>query len=102
MKRLIVVFVALWTSLFAQNKSLYVPLNIQSAIEKGTRTVTGEPGENYWQNTSDYKINAEIVPDSSLLIGEETINYHNNSLNYIDRIVYYCFSWANSFLAISS
>lgn len=87
MKKLVVIFITVYLSLFAQNKSLYIPLDIQNAIKKGTRTETGEPGENYWQNSSDYKINAEIIPDSSLLIGEETITYYNNSPDSLDRIV---------------
>ena len=62
--------------MFAQS-GLFMPLEFQKAYQNKTRSFDGKPGENYWQNTSDYKINAEIVPDSSLLIGEETINYHD-------------------------
>jgi hypothetical protein len=87
MRNLVLVFVAASTILFAQNKSLYVPLDIQNAIKKETRTENGEPGVNYWQNKSDYKIDAEIFPDSSLLVGEETIKYYNNSPDSLDRIV---------------
>ena len=41
--------------LFAQQE-LYMPRNIQSAYEEGTRSFNGMPGDNYWQNSSDYKI----------------------------------------------
>ena len=71
----------------SQNSHLYVPLNIQKTIKKGTRSYTGKPGADYWQNGSDYKINAEILPDSSYLIGNEIITYYNNSPDTLSRIV---------------
>ena len=46
-----------------------------------------EPGKNYWQNKSEYKIDAEVFTDSSILVGEETIKYYNNSPDTLDRIV---------------
>ncbi len=73
--------------IISQNSHLYVPLNIQKVIEKKTRSYTGEPGVNYWQNGSDYKINVEILPDSSYLIGNEIITYNNNSPDTLNKIV---------------
>lgn len=71
----------------SQNSNLYIPLNIQKAIEKGTRSYNGEPGKNYWQNKSIYKIKAEVLPDSSYLIGDEVITYSNNSPDTLSQIV---------------
>ncbi len=71
----------------AQNTKLYIPLNIQKAIDSGTRSNNGKPGINYWQNKSEYKINAEILPDSGYLIGNEVIAYHNNSPDTLNNIV---------------
>ncbi len=71
----------------AQNANLYVPLNIQKAIKKGTRSYNGTPGPNYWQNHSDYKIKAKVLTDSSYLIGKETITYFNDSPDTLKKIV---------------
>ncbi|RMD50961.1 MAG: M1 family peptidase [Ignavibacteria bacterium] len=72
---------------FAQNKSVYMPLNVKTSYEKGIRNYDGTPGPNYWQNRSKYKIDAELFPDSSLLAGKETIEYFNNSPDTLKRIV---------------
>lgn len=44
-----------------------------------TRTASGAPGKDYWQQRADYVIKAEIDEDYNLLTGEETITYYNNS-----------------------
>ncbi len=89
MKKVIIIVSAiiLFNSIEGQNTDLYVPLNIQLAVENGTRTNNGLPGENYWQNKSEYKINVEILPDGSSLIGNETITYYNNSPDSLKEIV---------------
>lgn len=73
--------------LLGQTSNLFVPLNIQKAIDNGTRSLNGTPGENYWQNKSEYKITAELLPDSSYLIGEEEITYYNNSPDSLRQII---------------
>ncbi|MFA5803009.1 MAG: M1 family metallopeptidase [Melioribacteraceae bacterium] len=75
------------TILVAQKSSLTIPLNIQRAIEKSTRTLEGKPGSNYWQNKAEYKIKAELEPKSRKLSGEETITYYNNSPDTLKQIV---------------
>ena len=49
------------------------------AVERGTRTRTGEPGPNYWQQFARYRIDAELVPTTSLVNGRETVRYFNHS-----------------------
>lgn len=71
----------------AQNKSLYVPLNIKKSIDNGVRSNNGNPGPNYWINHSDYNIDAELFPDSSYLKGNEDITYYNESPDTLNRIV---------------
>lgn len=71
----------------AQNKGLYIPLNIQKSIDKGVRSMDGKPGPAYWINHSDYNINAELFPDSSTLKGDENITYYNESPDTLHRIV---------------
>ncbi len=70
---------------FAQEE--YIPRNIKIAYEKGTRSVDGAPGPNYWQNSSDYDIKAAFDPGKKLLTGKEKIVYHNNSPDTLKFIV---------------
>lgn len=66
------------TNLNAQS-NLFTPLNFLKAVDKGTRTLNGMPGKNYWQNSSDYFIKAKIHPLERLLEGSQRIIYYNNS-----------------------
>ncbi|MEJ5263401.1 MAG: M1 family metallopeptidase [Ignavibacterium sp.] len=65
----------------------YIPRNVLKAYEKGTRSFDGKPGENYWQNSSDYKIKVKIDPKTRILTGSETIVYYNNSPDTLKEIV---------------
>jgi hypothetical protein len=64
---------------FTQAQDLYMPRNIKKAVQKGTRTLTGAPGANYWQNKGVYNINETIHPDTKSISGTEKIVYSNNS-----------------------
>lgn len=68
-------------------ENLYIPRNILSAFEKGTRSYDGKPGGEYWQNFSEYKINVNIDPYTYLIDGSEEIVYHNNSPDTLKKIV---------------
>jgi hypothetical protein len=56
-----------------------VPRDFQRAIERGTRTATGEPGARYWQQHARYRIEAFLYPEAKLLEGREEIVYFNRS-----------------------
>jgi len=58
-KTLVLVFILLTINLISQD-NYYIPKEIKKAIANKTRTTTGEPGENYWQNSADYKIIDEL------------------------------------------
>ncbi len=75
------------TNVFSQN-SLYIPRNINSAYENKTRTLTGHPGANYWQNKSDYEMKVQIHPPTRKLSGEGNIVYYNQSPDTLYRIVF--------------
>ena len=60
---------------------------IKTAVQKGTRSMSGKPGPKYWQNHSSYIIKAELIPEKSLLKGEESVTYFNNSPDTLDRMV---------------
>lgn len=65
-------------SVFAQS-GLNIPLDFQKAYTNNTRSYDGNPGANYWQNFSEYKINAEFLTATRTLKGTETIKYYNES-----------------------
>lgn len=83
----VIILIVSYCSLNAQTGSVYMPLNVKKSYESGIRNYDGTPGEKYWQNRSVYKIEAELFPDSSLLVGKETIEYFNNSPDTLKRLV---------------
>ncbi|HVX50875.1 MAG TPA: M1 family metallopeptidase [Chitinophagaceae bacterium] len=88
MRSTLAVFLVL-TAITLQAQHPYtLPVNIQAAVTKQTRTVTGEPGKNYWQNTADYNIQVNFNPATRLLQGHETITYINNSPDTLKQVVY--------------
>jgi hypothetical protein len=68
--------------------NLYLPKNFIKAYENGTRSFSGNPGPNYFQNTSDYKISVEVEPATRNVKGRETIFYKNNSPDTLKRIYF--------------
>src|SRR3954467_4476234 len=48
-------------------------------VDRGTRTRTGTPGPNYWQQYARYTIDAELQPSSNQLSAHGTIRYYNRS-----------------------
>lgn len=80
--------VILFSGLIKAQSSLYVPLDIKKAYENGTRNYDGTPGKNYWQNSANYKISAQIFPKDKLLKGNETITYFNNSPDTLKYLVF--------------
>ncbi len=58
-------------------ENLYMPKELKTAYKKGTRSFDGKPGKNYFQNRTDYSIQAEFDPDTRLLQGKEKIIYTN-------------------------
>ena len=80
------IFFLLSVQSFPQEK-LFIPRNIRPAYEKGTRSPDGKPGAEYWQNSSEYKIEVELDPATYLVKGSEEIVYHNNSPDTLKIIV---------------
>jgi hypothetical protein len=65
----------------AHTRAMTVPVleGFEIAVGKGTRTRTGAPGPNYWQQWAEYKLEAELNPVSKRLTGHGTIKYYNRS-----------------------
>ncbi len=82
---LLIIMCLNYQPLLAQKE--FIPRNIQDAYNKGTRSYDGSPGQNYWQNSSDYNIKADFEPHKRLLTGSEQIIYHNNSPDTLTQIV---------------
>ncbi|MGB8318699.1 MAG: M1 family metallopeptidase [Ignavibacteriaceae bacterium] len=73
-------------SVFPQDGS-FMPLNIKNAYKNETRSTSGLPGKNYWQNSSDYNIKVQIIPSEYILKGIEKIKYSNNSPDTLWNLV---------------
>lgn len=86
-KSTIVLAMVIATTFAVAQTSNNMPLEIAKAFQKGTRTNDGNPGPNYWQNHSDYTINAELHTAESKLTGSESIVYYNNSPDTLGNIV---------------
>jgi hypothetical protein len=81
----LLIFIFSFQSIFAQE--YYKPLNIQKAYQNKTRSAHGQPGKNYWQNHSDYTINAKLNTEEDILSGEAEIKYYNESPDTLKQII---------------
>jgi hypothetical protein len=82
MKRFGILWLLLLTGLqqaFAQQTTLYMPLNIKKAYDNNTRSYSGKPGKNYWQNKAGYDIQVTFEPATNKISGTEKLVYINNS-----------------------
>jgi len=84
---LLLVFTFVFTIITVAQNNSFIPLNIKPAYEKGTRSVDGKPGLNYWQNKADYSIKVNLDPRTKILKGSEDIVYYNNSPDSLSQIV---------------
>ena len=58
---------------------IFETVRFERAVERGTRTRTGRPGPNYWQQYSTYRLEAEFDPATNRLTGRGTLRYQNRS-----------------------
>lgn len=72
----------------AQAQHLYEPKEILQSIENNTRTRSGIPGADYWQNKSSYTINATFSPDNGIIHGHVNLLYTNNSLDTLKHFYF--------------
>lgn len=76
-----------FSSVFGQVNSIYIPKNIEDAYYFGTRSYDGKPGENYWVNSADYDIEVEVLPETRMIKGTAKIIYYNNSPDNLQSII---------------
>src|SRR6056297_646021 len=88
MKQLFLFFILCIFSagILSQDKGLFIPKEIRQAYDKGTRSTTGAPGSHYFQNHSDYDIEAKFDPETGIIRGFENITYTNNSPDTLQQI----------------
>jgi hypothetical protein len=55
------------------------PQEYLRAVDRGTRTMEGVPGERYWQQRADYSIKATLHPNRNMVTGLVSITYYNHS-----------------------
>src|SRR4026208_84083 len=84
----LVIVLFLYTPLAGFSQKLSIPVNIQPAYDKQTRSLDGKPGKNYWQNTADYDLRINFDPATRLLSGSAEINYTNNSPDTLSGVVF--------------
>ena len=84
----ILLFVLTIFSLSLNAQNIFVPKEIENAIEKQTRSISGSPGVNYWQNSTDYEIDVKINSYTQTLSASAKITYYNNSPYSLDKIVF--------------
>jgi hypothetical protein len=84
---LLLIFLSSIINVTGQENRVFVPREITQAIEKGTRSSDGTPGIDYFQNRTDYHIDAEYIPKSRTLSGKGLITYYNHSNEQLRFIV---------------
>jgi hypothetical protein len=66
--------------------TLPVPRELLATFAKGTRSVSGQPGPNYWQNSADYDLSVHFDPATRRVAGTAAITYFNNSPDSLRQI----------------
>ncbi len=84
---IVVFIVGCFINCCAFSQPLFNSTGVKNAYTKNTRTLTGKPGKNYWQNKGDYNIHVNFDPATTLLKGEEMISYFNNSPDTLHEII---------------
>ncbi len=87
MYKCIAPFFVLLFSLTIGAQELYLPRNVKKAIAQETRTLTGNPGKNYWQNGAHYAIDFKVDPETKVVSGSEHIRYFNRAPDSLKTIV---------------
>ncbi len=83
----LVLLIGFISSGLAQESRFFIPREIRDAYEAGTRSMDGKPGPDYWQNTVDYTIDANLDPATRTISGTVEAVYHNNSPEPMSAIV---------------
>jgi hypothetical protein len=64
-----------------------LPAAFRAAVERGTRTMDGRPGPQYWQQHAHYRIQAALDVDARRIDGTVQIRYENRSPDTLGVLV---------------
>jgi hypothetical protein len=59
----------------------------RAALTRGTRSLDGRPGPDYWRNHARYEVRGDLDPTTARITGSETIVYRNNSPDTLALLV---------------
>jgi hypothetical protein len=76
----------LFLGLQAGSQTLTMPPEIQKAYANDTRSLSGKPGNKYWQNHGHYTISVTVMPPDNTIRGVEQITYFNNSPDTLNHL----------------
>jgi hypothetical protein len=87
MKVIKIFSIILFSAVYA-NAQVQLPIEpvFQNTYSKETRSVSGKPGKNYWQNSSKYDLKVDFNPSTRLLKGKVDVVYTNNSPDTLKEI----------------
>lgn len=83
---IIAIFFIFFSSTVHSQEFLYMHREFKKAYQNKTRSFTGEPGENYWQNSLIYNMDVEVVPKTWQILGKAKISYTNKSNDSLGEI----------------
>ncbi len=64
-----------------------IPVDYLYAIQEGSRSMDGAPGDYYWQNEASYDLKAELLPEENRVNGHVRIQYQNNSPDQLRQLL---------------
>ena len=71
-----------------KTSDLFMSKSFKKALTNETRSLTGKPGTAYWQNYTNYRIQAVFNPEERTISGSEVIQYLNNSPDTL-KVLYF-------------
>ncbi len=83
-------FVSLWVSSFAQFDPLHPPNTFQSD-DNPHYWKNDPPYDGYWQQDVHYKINAKIDEKTHIIHGQEELTYWNNSPDTLTKVYFHLY-----------
>ena len=86
MRYLVVCLITIIAGSQLSAQDLFMSRDIAQVYKKGTRSMDGNPGKNYWQNKARYTININVAPPNRNVTGNETISYINNSTDTLKTL----------------
>lgn len=85
---IITLFLLVFGATNAQDGKIFIQREFQNAVKKGTRTLDGVPGPNYWRNSAGYKLKASLETVTGKIKGTGMIEYRNESPDDLKNLTF--------------